>query len=125
MEDAVVNNDLKLVRALHTFKGIDFKHKVDDYGNVVLFTSVSWHDFTTDTTELLLQLGANSDLWTRASFSDIDGAIVDGASVAHYIQLSLGAATAAVPRHFGKKFDSSEQPRVTLGGAAITFIDRN
>ena len=62
LEDAVVNNDLKLVRALHTFKGIDFDHKVDDYGNVVLFTSVSWHDFTTDTTELLLQLGANSDL---------------------------------------------------------------
>ena len=28
-------------------------------------------------------------------------------------------------RFLGKKFDRSEQPRLTLGGAKITFIDPN
>ena len=34
--DAILHNNLKLVRALHTYKGVDFEHK-DEYGNVILF----------------------------------------------------------------------------------------
>ena len=57
LKDAVINNDLKLVRALNTFKGIDFDHKGVD-GNVVLFIPVE-SDWNIDMTELLLELGAN------------------------------------------------------------------
>merc|ERR1712014_417768 len=95
LEDAVVNNDLKLVRALHTFKGIDFEHKVDDYGNVVLFTSVSWHDFTTDMTELLLQLGANVNATNNQGWTALHIAAQNGDSDTLELLVEAGADVTA------------------------------
>ena len=78
LKDAVINNDLKLVRALNTFKGIDFDHKGVD-GNVVLFIPVD-SDWNLDMTELLLQLGANVNATSNHGWTALQIAAQGGAT---------------------------------------------
>ena len=66
-----------------------------------------------------------SDQWTEIWNLGLDGAFLGGATKCNYFCYLWSATLPAVPRHFGKKFDPSEQPRVTLGGAIVTFINRN
>ena len=89
LEDAVINNDLKLVRALHTYKGIDLDHKGDD-GNVVLFIPVD-SDWNIDMTELLLELGTNVNAISNHGWTALQIAAQGGATDTLDCLLGYGA----------------------------------